>query len=73
MSEDIQKAYKMTDRNKDNFLFQPFIVECKITKKRFRSGHPDMPKYEYWAKDLVSLLKENISVDEFWRVVELNS
>lgn len=73
MNNRIVKAYKLNEETKNNFSFQPFIIDSEITKKKFRSGHPDMPKYEYWANDLVVFLEKNISVDEFWKEIELNN
>lgn len=73
MNEEIERAYRMDASNKDNFSFQPFIIDYEIVKKKFRIGHPDMPKYEYWVNDLIRFLEGNISTDEFWRVVKLNN
>ena len=73
MNKEVQTAYRMNEINKENFTFQPYIIDFELNKKKFRSGHPDMPKYEYWADDIISFLERNISVDEFWRVVELNN
>jgi len=73
MNSQIVKAYKMTEETKNNFCFQPFFIDYEITKKKFRSGHPDMPKYEYWANDIVDFLESNVSVNQFWKEIELNN
>jgi len=69
----IANAFKLEESEYENFIFQPYVIDYRITKKKFRTGHPDMGKYYYWSTDLIQFLKRNISVDEFWRVVELNN
>jgi hypothetical protein len=72
-NEKINKAFNLSESDKNKFRFQPYIIDYKLTKKKFRSGHPDMDKYDYWAEDLISFLRKNISVSEFWRIIELNN
>lgn len=68
----MQKAFKIDSAQVANFSFIPLIVETKSLFKQFRSGHPDMPKYEHWLNDLDSHIQKYISVENFWKTVELN-
>ncbi|WP_298321326.1 hypothetical protein [uncultured Aquimarina sp.] len=73
INDEIANAFSIPENRKTNFRFQPFLFKHTLTKKKFKIGHPEMSKYEYWANDVILLLKRNLSVEEFWRVVKLNA
>lgn len=72
VNEEISKAFNISQEKKENFKFYPFKIKTSFTKKKFRSGHPNMSEYDYWANDLINHLQGNISIDEFWRIIALN-
>jgi hypothetical protein len=72
LNKEICSAYEINQADSTNYNFLPFLIETKTTFKKFRTGHPDMEKYKYWANDLTTYIKTNISIDEFWSEVELN-
>jgi len=46
------------DEEKDNFWISKFIIDQDVTTNKIRSGHPEMKKYEKWAGEIMSRLKE---------------
>lgn len=72
IDKEIANAFKIKGEYLNNYTFTPFLIETTTKFKKMKIGHPDMEKYKYWANDLLSYLKYNISVDEFWKLVKMN-
>lgn len=68
----MQTAFRIDSSQISNFRFIPLIVESESLFKQFRTGHPDMPKYEHWLNDLDTYIQKYISIENFWKTVELN-
>lgn len=68
----ILKAFQIQTSNLDNYMFIPFLIESNTKFKKYKYGAPMMEKYKYWVNDLLSYIKLNISINEFWNQIDNN-
>ena len=54
----------LEEKEKEEYWISKFIIEQEITSNKFRSGHPKMEKYEKWANEILSIIKEKYDYNQ---------
>ena len=56
----------LSDEDDQLLATATYIVTINTTFSRFRSGHPDMPKYESWARQMANELRKQFDEEIIW-------
>lgn len=52
------------NKTSEKFWSEHFEVHCKAEFEKFKSGHPDMPKYEQWVKTMFAEIQYQLDDEQ---------
>jgi hypothetical protein len=57
----------LTDDEANEFWSPTYVITCEARFSRFRSGHPDMPRYQKWIDAVITVLRNYLDSELLWK------